>query len=295
MSMSGMQMPISDRSVSSCKVAVLMSTYCKDDVSLLALAVESILQQDYPGLHLFLAVDGPHSPEGEDYLTKLDTERITIVRNRDCRGLAVSLNTLIHKTIDLGFDYFARMDSDDICCPDRIRKQLDFLAQHPTVHVVGCSCYEIDGRGARIGILKKPKDNATLRSQLPLTSPFIHSSVVLRRIVFVNHRYPTDQFISEDFALWFRLQEEGYIFANVQEPLIEYRRDSRFRLRRSRWKRVVCEAKIRWRCLQLPGLFTFKNCVGVLGRIGAQCALRLAPDGLVTSMLRFQRRLAGAQ
>lgn len=272
-----------------------MCTYHRDDVSFLKLAVQSILDQDYGEVHLFLMVDGPHSLAALEYLDTMDNNKVTILRNHACRGLAVSLNSLIDHAFALNYDYFARMDADDICHPNRIREQVEYFALHPTVEVLGSWCYEINEHGERVGILQRPEDNADLRGKLPLISPFIHSSVMIGKRIFAHHRYPTDQYLSEDFAFWLELQKANAVFANLQKPLVEYRRSETFGRRRSQWRRIICEAKLRFLCLQLPGLCTPKNCLGVLIRIGAQCVLRISPQGFSARMFHLYRALTNRQ
>ena len=60
----------------------------------------------------------------------------------DLRGSADDLFPGIVPALDRGLtearsDLIARMDADDVSLPDRLQRQLDFLARHPAIDVVG--------------------------------------------------------------------------------------------------------------------------------------------------------------
>lgn len=57
------------------------------------------------------------------------------------------LNDLIGQCRKEGFEYFARMNSDDIVLPDRLEKQLLFGEHHLEVDVVGGAIEEINEEG----------------------------------------------------------------------------------------------------------------------------------------------------
>lgn len=277
------------------RVAVIMSTYRNDKLPFLQSAIESILDQDYKNVHLFLMIDGVLEPSVENYLSTLASQKISIVRNPVCRGLAVSLNALIDCAATGNYEYYARMDADDISRVDRITKQVDYLNAHPEIDVLGSWCREIDHLGNSVGVLRKPEHQTMLRAAMPVCSPFIHSSVMFRSRVFATHRYPTDQFLSEDFGLWLQLQKDSFVFGNIQAPLVDYRRDVEFSLRRSQWPRILAESRLRLKCLTLSGAFTLGNVVGVIARIGAHCVLRIAPKVLVSPILSMYRRFVNGR
>jgi GT2 family glycosyltransferase len=117
----------------------------------------------------------------------------------------------------------ARMDSDDIMHPERLRKQADFMTQHPEIAGVGCYFDKIDDSG------KKIED----AFQLPVAPPEIREA--LRRYVCLQHGCATFRVgalreiggfrsvLAEDLDVTLRLLAAGFSLANIPEVLLCYR------------------------------------------------------------------------
>ncbi len=109
-------------------IGVLLPVYIKDRPEYLKLAIDSILDQSYYDIKLFIGVDGPISEELsniiDDYSKK---ERVRVIRFQKNRVLAMVLNDLLIIADEDGLQFFARMDADDISVPDRLEKQLKYL------------------------------------------------------------------------------------------------------------------------------------------------------------------------
>jgi len=122
-------------------------------------------------------------------------------------------------------EYVARMDADDISFPDRLRKQVAYLDDHPECVAVGGWIEVVDEAGRHIGrktyVTTHDEISAALLSGI---SAMAHPTVVARRDAlravggYDGQRYP-----SEDFDLWFRLGERGKL-ANLAETLLRHRR-----------------------------------------------------------------------
>lgn len=106
----------------------------------LALAVESILAQTYQDWELLILDDGSTDGAVQKLHCLRDT-RIKVVFDGTNKGLAHRLN----QAIDLARGrYFARMDHDDICHPERFFRQVIFLERHPEVDLLATQCITID-------------------------------------------------------------------------------------------------------------------------------------------------------
>jgi hypothetical protein len=188
-------------------------------------ALQSMLEQSYPWIDIHVMCDGPQQGAVGDYLSSVHDSRLYVHQSESNRGLARSLNELIGGCLNGEYEYFARMDADDVSELDRIRRQVVFLGANSTVAVVGTACVEIDGEGNQIAHVGKPTSQAELRRRLPVLNPFVHPSVMLRAEVFrAGHRYPERwRGTCEDYALWVQLQRAGYSFANLSDPLIRFR------------------------------------------------------------------------
>ncbi len=103
-------------------------------------------------------------------------KRIQLHENETRLGLSGSSNEVVARTRN---PIVARMDADDIAHPDRLRRQLNVIAERPDVGVVGTLCNGIDATGREV----RPRDRWRLVRRSPYI-PFPHGSVMFRREVF---------------------------------------------------------------------------------------------------------------
>lgn len=136
-----------------------------------------------------------------------------------CLGLARALQLGV---MEARGEIIVRQDADDFSFPDRIRRQVEYLAANPRCVVVGTWAAAYDEKGERLGIVKTPTRDAGIRLRLTLETSFVHVSVAVRRRALLacggytgqdGHAFP------EDYDLWSRLQDEGTM-ANIPEVLV---------------------------------------------------------------------------
>ena len=116
------------------QISVIMPVY-NTPVPILKEAVDSILNQTFQDFE-FIIIDDCSSDGSWEYLSSLRDSRIKLFRNTTNLGIA--------KTLNIGFrhakgKYIARMDSDDVSMPDRLRRQFNFMERHPDVMVCGAN------------------------------------------------------------------------------------------------------------------------------------------------------------
>ncbi|MEX5378445.1 glycosyltransferase [Escherichia coli] len=227
-------------------VAVIMSVYHSDDPQMFKDAINSILYQSI-SCTLLIYRDGilpePLNVVLESYS---ENKNVYIIRNDVNQGLATGLNTLIDFAIKKGFKYIARMDSDDISRPQRLKVQLNFLESNTDIDVLGTSCREF---GASFALKEKhlPTSHDELKDFSITRCPFIHPTVVFRRRVFdKGYRYPIHTTFTEDMALWFDLLNAGFKFSNINEVLLDYRLSENTVNRRKGIKKALSEIKVRF-------------------------------------------------
>ena len=127
------------------KIAVILPVYKNDKVQYIKLSFDSILNQTYKDIHLFIGVDGPVGKDLEECLKMYEQdERVTVEWFKENRGLAIVLNDLLDICFKEGYEYIARMDADDISMPERFEKQMAYLQQHPEIDGVGGAMEGID-------------------------------------------------------------------------------------------------------------------------------------------------------
>ena len=147
--------------------------------------------------------------------------RFQYIRPEKRLGLAGSLNYGIENAKG---DLIARFDSDDVCSPDRLMLQVNFLKEHPEVDILGGGLEIIDEEGIPIAVRRYPSDHSSIRRNFHFTTPIAHPTVMARKFAVsaaggYNTRFPC----AEDLELWLRLLDRGCRFANLQQVLVSYR------------------------------------------------------------------------
>jgi glycosyltransferase involved in cell wall biosynthesis len=124
----------------------------------------------------------------------------------------------------------ARMDIDDVCHPDRFRKQLDFLREQPGLAIVGTDRNYIDVDGNRVDgampVPNRPSDvlHGTLIGPNSLWHPTVmfRKSCILEVGNYQDHSTHDEPYWSEDYDLWMRLQSR-HLGGALPDRLLEYR------------------------------------------------------------------------
>lgn len=183
------------------KVTVLMSVY--NGERYLREAIESILAQTFDDFELLIVNDGSTDSTREIILSYEDP-RIRLVDNECNLGLTRSLN----KGWELAQgEFIARQDADDISEPERLTKQVTFLDTNPDVALVGTWHREIDAQGNLLGEWELPCTWTQIRWSLLFFTPFVHSSVMLRKSLILKEIgwYNEALSYSQDYELWLRV------------------------------------------------------------------------------------------
>jgi len=206
------------------KVSVLLPVFNAE--STLPECLDSLLAQDFNDFEIVAVDDGSTDGSSDilfDYGKKDPRIRIITVEHA---GIVAGLQTAF---ANADADYLARMDADDICTPDRLRRQVEFLDANKNVAVVGSLVGPIPGESLAggyetylrwINSLVDPEeiaDNIYVESPLPHPSVVFHRSPYLAVGGYQDHRWP------EDYDLWLRMHQSGYRFAKVPEVLVYWR------------------------------------------------------------------------
>ncbi len=179
-------------------------------------SIASVLSQTFTNFEFIIINDGSSDKSLfiiQSYQFK--DNRIVVV-DRENKGLVSSLNEGV--SIAKG-EYIARMDQDDICFPDRLKRQLKFLSDNQNIDVCG-TWAEVFGYGE--GILKMPKTDAEIKVYMLSNPGFVHPSVLGRKSFFTDLKYDQKYTSAEDYDLWVRGFDK-YCYANIPLPLIYYR------------------------------------------------------------------------
>jgi glycosyltransferase involved in cell wall biosynthesis len=188
----------------------------------LRLAIESILGQTFKNFEFIIVDDGSSSKECSDMIERYAQEdpRIVRIRNKKNLGLTKSLN----KAIKIARSpYIARMDSDDISLPDRLKEQIAFLDKKRDYVLVGGWAEIIDESGSTIGGIRPETEYGALRKTALKRNHFIHPTWMLRKSL-VDKVGPYDERAvgTEDYDFILRIARKQRI-ANLPRTLLKYR------------------------------------------------------------------------
>jgi len=232
-----------------------MSVYRGDRPDFLREALESLYRQQ-PFPDIFLQCDGPVSPEVERLLREeLAAGRIRYLGIRPVNlGLAVSLNELLDRVLEAGYEYIARMDADDVAMSDRFAKQLHYLKTHPEVDAVGGAIEEFTGDGSYRKIVRYPLEHEAMERFFKKRVPLAHVSVMFRRAFFEKAGgYPTRSPTNEDTLMWMKGFAGGCRFGNLPDIVVRVRVSEAFFSRRGGWKKAWSDFRDRLEVIRTLG------------------------------------------
>lgn len=223
------------------QIIILLPVYKGDNHLYFKQSIQSLLAQSYSEIKILIGVDGPVGRELADMLNEIERiQSVQVVFFKENRGLACVLNDLIQIGMQEGCEYFARMDADDICTPDRLQKQCDFLQNNPEVDVVGGAIEEIDDNGIANGKrVVYPLTHYECRRFFRYRDPLAHPATFFRRSFFEKvEGYRPMYRKNQDTMLWFDGFMNGCTFANIPDTILYFRVAKDFYNRRNGWTRA---------------------------------------------------------
>ncbi|MFZ8198895.1 glycosyltransferase [Alteromonas portus] len=268
---------------------VAMAVYQADNAKWLEESIESITSQSYTDFLFIIVIDGPVPDSITQVLnaaTKSD-DRIVLAQNSHNIGLASSMNSAIDFGLAFKPSFFVRMDADDISEQHRLLRQITYLKKHSNISVLGSALTEINESGMKVGARVMPSSHRQITRILPRRCSLNHPTVVIRYNVFHDgHRYDGDLLNTQDYFFWITLASKGYIFRNLKDRLLKFRRVNNFYKRRGLSKSLN-EFKARIYAitkLKQYSPYNFLYACGVL-------SLRLMPGKVVKLAYKLDRHL----
>jgi glycosyltransferase involved in cell wall biosynthesis len=185
----------------------------------LGAAIESVLVQSC-GDFLFYVIANDCDDELWSFLHVFKDDRVRLHRT-SVGQLAFNLNYGLNL---IGGGYALRIDSDDLCLPDRLKLTRDGLEALRYPDVLGGEAIVINEAGQEIGYQHVPHSNSAIRSKLWRSCPMIHPTCAINVKSVLRLRGYLGGFMSEDYDLWIRAaRQPDFRFANLDCPLIRYR------------------------------------------------------------------------
>jgi len=226
--------------------SVLMSVYIKESPQNLRESIESMTSQTIPPSDFVIVCDGPLTTEL--YLVidefKQKYSYINVIYKEKNEGLASALTTGLNYCRN---DIVARMDSDDIALPDRMKLQLDAF-RNRDADIVSGTVAEFDGTPDNILSYRElPRTNDAIQKHAKRRNPFNHPCTAFRKQqVYVAGGYIDCPWF-EDYYLWLRMLKRGCRAYNINRPLLYMRAGDGMYSRRGGFEYTAAALKFRKR------------------------------------------------
>ncbi len=229
-------------------VGVVLPTH--DRPELMRKSLRAIVGQDYPGVVETVVVFDRSEPDRE--IVRDDDRRpVRVMANARTPGLSGARNTGI---LDLGTDYVAFCDDDDIWLPGKLEEQITTLEGHPDAEFASCGI--VVQFGDHDSVRLAGAGEVTYRDLLRSRMSMLHSSTFLARrnslvdgIGLLDEDIPGSQ--NEDYDLLLRVAKRHPIMV-ADVPLVRVLwADSYFS---RRWETKV--ASLQWMLARHPDLTT---------------------------------------
>lgn len=202
-------------------VAVVMPAH--DAERYLEEALDSVLSQSYGNLEVVVVDDGSRDRTWEILQRYAERDpRVRPFRNDGNLGIVATRNRAFAEASDQA-RYFAVLDSDDVCMPERIAHQVAFMEAHPQHAIVGGHTAIIDEQSSPVGERRYPTTDAELRKVIARYNPIAQPTVMIRRTALEEvGQYDTRYARCQDYDMWLRMAAR-FPIANLDEVTLRYR------------------------------------------------------------------------
>lgn len=196
-------------------VSIVMAAY--NEERYIRESISSVLAQTYPHFEFIIINDGS-TDNTEAIILSYDDPRIRYIKNEQNLKLIDSLNKGLHAAQGT---YIARMDADDICMPNRLEQQVQFMEANPSVGISGT---QLKIFGAAEGMMAYPLMHEDIRLRLFITSCFGNNVVIFRKDLMHQYQlfFQKGYLHAEDYKCWTEWIAHTKA-ANLPECLVQYR------------------------------------------------------------------------
>jgi GT2 family glycosyltransferase len=197
-------------------VSVVIPVY--NGTAYLREAIDSVLAQTFTAYELLVIDDG--STDGTWELIQSYGSRLRGIRKSN-GGVASALNVGIQHARG---QWIAWLSHDDAFLPDKLRVQLECLANSPDARVCYTDYWVADEKSERQGILRMPTYPSDRFVRHLFQCMFVCGSTVLahRECFEAEGLFDESLRYSQDADMWLRLARR-FSFVHLAEPLIQWR------------------------------------------------------------------------
>lgn len=252
------------------KFSVLISVYHREKGEYLREALRSVFEQSVPPSEVVLVKDGILTDEldrvVEEFMKKYDILKVVTLPHNI--GLGGALNEGMKKC---SYELVARMDSDDICMPNRFEKQLAAFAEHGDITIVGGWISEFESNSQEIiSYRKPPQTDRELKIFAKSKCPFNHVTVMFKKSAVQDAGGYQHLYLLEDYWLWIRMINNGALLHNVQRILVNVRGGTAMVARRGGYKYAKSEVRLQTNMLSMGMINILTYCKNVFIRFSVR-------------------------
>ena len=226
--------------------SILLSLYYKESPLALDQCFLSIWQEQsiHPN-EIILVLDGPISEELSQCVTKWQQ-----IIGKPLKVIPLSQNVGLGKALNKGLEHCSnewvfRMDTDDICKPDRFEKQIQFIRENPEVVLFSGQIVEFNENPDDATVLKSvPTEDTDIIKFAQKRSPFNHMTVAYKKSVIEAVGGYQHHLFMEDYNLWLRVIGAGYRVGNHSDILLYARVGNGMHARRKGLEYVNSELQL---------------------------------------------------
>ena len=246
--------------------SVLMSIYKAEKPSYLTMSLNSVLNQTLQASEIIIVEDGPLTTDLYAILDEFES------KNPIIRRLRLSENHGLGYALCEGLKYcryelVARMDTDDICKPNRFEVQVEFMEKNHEVDVLGTWIDEFfDVKENVVSIRKVPEGSKGLYEFGKKRNPMNHPTVMFRKSSVLKAGSYQTCMLLEDYYLWVKMLKMGMVFYNIQESLLYFRLSHDIYKRRGGLKYAITEVKFQIELHKIGYLTIFETIRNIASR-----------------------------
>lgn len=260
------------------KFSVLISIYHKEAPDFFNQAMESLWdKQTLRPSEIVLVEDGQLTAELYEAIAIWEEKLkgiLKIVPLETNQGLGKALNTGLQHC---QYEYIARMDTDDVCAPDRFEKQIAFLKNNHEIDIIGGQIDEFEKEIGDLSVSRKlPITHEDLLAFAKKRCPFNHPTVIYRKSAVEKAGGYQDDFLYEDYALWVRMICNGARIANLNDVVLHMRAGDAMFARRGGFKYAKSEISAQLNFYKMG----FLSLLELTRNIVLRVPVRLMPNGL---------------
>lgn len=258
------------------KFSVLMTVYKSDNPEYFRISLNSVMDQTAVPDEVVLVKDGPVPATIQVVIDGVDEAHPNIIKQVQLEknvGLGLALNEGLK---ECKYELIARMDSDDICLPERFEKQLKMFETNPKLDIVGCPVKEfVETPDNVVGKRDVPLDNVSIHKYARKRDPFNHPTVMYRKSKVMKYGPYGNYRKNQDTALWIELLSNECVAANIPEYLLMFRFDEGTYKKRKSWVNTKLLIDIRWHGFKIG----FNSFFDFLMVAAMQLGVYIMPEG----------------